>query len=151
MTGYENQNVTYIPRENIYDEVRDLTGPDYVHCAHLHRTIGWNWLIRMRDDSWNPGVYAGMALTAGFLHSLGFQHSVFQWTPSMTKFTRTPLFAIPTMAAWYYWDKYLRTVYAPPRQDKQTMHQLLHRVANSARYEAYKQQVEGLVGERGDY
>lgn len=147
----ENRNVTHMPIENVYDENVDLMGPDYNYSRHVQRTMGWNWLCRLKNDSLDQRWYVGVALSAGLVHAWLFQHCVFQWTPSMTRATRLPLFAIPTMAIWYYTDKYLRTSYGPRQQDKHTLHQLLNRVANSARYEAYKQQVEGLIGERQDF
>eukprot|EP01084_Bolivina_argentea_P306291 529272_1 len=150
MPGYENQDVTHIAGENVYEQNRDLIGPDHNFSRFCQKTNGWNWLARSKTDVWNPYWMAGMSLSAGLLHAWLWQHCIFQWTPSMTRLTRLPLFAIPTMAVWYYTDKYWRTKYHPEMQDKHTLHQLLNRVANSARYEAYKQQVEGLVGERGD-
>ena len=151
MPGYENRNVSHMPIENVYDENADLMGPDYNYARHIQKQNGWNWLCRLKNDSYPTGLYVGVALSAGLIHAWLFQHCVFQWVPTMTRSSRLPLFAVPTCAFWYYSDKYLRTSYGPQRQDKHTMHQILNRVANSARYEAYKQQVEGLVGERSEF
>mmetsp|Transcript_65737 Transcript_65737/g.104732 ORF Transcript_65737/g.104732 Transcript_65737/m.104732 type:complete len:150 (+) Transcript_65737:125-574(+) len=148
MPGYENQNVTHIVGENVFEQNRDLIGPDYNFSRHVWKDNGWNWLIRCKDNYWRPGTYTFVAVTSGLIHAGLWQHCIFQWTPTMTRLSRFPLFAIPTVSFWYFGTKWLSTDYGPKRQDKHTMHQLLNRVANSARYEAYKQQVEGLVGER---
>eukprot|EP01084_Bolivina_argentea_P173139 299889_1 len=151
MPGYENQNVTSQPKENIYLENRDIIGPDYQFNRYVKKEDGWNQLCRTKTAQYNPTFMVTVSLTCGFVHAWLFQHCVFQWVPSMTRLSRLPLFAIPTMTMWYMADKYLRLQYHPERQDKHTLHQLLHRCVNSARHEAYKQQVEGLIGERGDF
>eukprot|EP01083_Nonionella_stella_P164356 543682_1 len=144
----ENQNVTHLAGENVFEQNRDLIGPDHNFSRAVRRTDGWNYLCRVKDNHYNPKWMVGISLGCGLAHGWLFQHCVFQWTPTMCRLTRLPVFAIPTMAVWYYADRYLRLTYHPERQDKHTLHQLLNRVANSARYEAYQQQVEGLIGER---
>ena len=144
----ENQNVSWMPKENIYEENRELIGPDHNFCAYVQKDNGWNWLCRVKTGQYDPRWLTGVSLGCGLVHAWLWQQCVFQWTPSMTRITRLPVFAIPTMAVWYYADQWLRYTYHPEKQDKHTMHQLLNRVANSARYEAYQQQVEGLIGER---
>ena len=148
MPGYENQNVSWMPEESVYIENRDLTGPDYQWNRYVKKEDGWNLFVRTKTGQYSPGFMVGLSLSCGLVHAWLFQHCVFQWTPTMMRLTRLPIFAIPTMACWYYADKYLRLTYHPERQDKHTLNQLLHRCVNSARYEAYQQQVEGLVGER---
>ena len=151
MPGYENQNVTHIAKENVYEENRDLIGPDYQFNRYVKKEDGWNFLCRTKTAQYSPTFMVTLSITCGLAHAWLFQHCVFQWTPSMSRLSRLPIIAIPTCAVWYYADRYLRLSYHPERQDKHTMHQLLHRCINSARHEAYQQQVEGLVGERTSF
>ena len=72
----------------LYEAHRDII-PEHVNFSKEHISDQtWDWALRSEKGMYNQTAMRGGALICGFVHGALFQNLLFQWTPSMCRFSR---------------------------------------------------------------